>query len=127
MSILDGLLKRFKLKRMDGNLCRWEEDILQYYYQEPIRSEVIDEIKKFKLEYHTVYGDFPGERIMLAVYKCGKSKHDKLKAALELSISDFRDLLVVAKFANNIDAHKEWKAGLMRSIANRTANEKKKG
>ena len=84
------------------------------------------QIRKFKAEYRTVYGEFPGERIMLAVYKLGKSKHDKLKAAFELARSDYRDLLVAAKFANNIDAHKAWKADLMQSITNRGSNEKGK-
>ena len=126
MSILDGLLKKINRQRMNGSLSSWEEDILKHYYQEPVRTEMTKQIRKFKAEYRTVYGEFPGDRIMLAVYKLGKSKHDKLKAAFELARSDYRDLLVAAKFANNIDAHKAWKADLMQSITNRGSNEKGK-
>jgi len=48
------------------------------------------------------------ERFRFAVLKIGKCNIEKLKAAVDLAKQDWRDLLVVAKFANSVKDHKLW-------------------
>ena len=126
MKIFNDFVKKPILKKPNEDLCIWGNDILDHYYKEPARSEVADDITKLKIEYHNLFGEFPDDRVMLALYKYGKSKRDKLEKGIDLALSDPRDLLVAAKFMNNIEAHKAWKAQLMQSIKNRKTNEKMK-
>ena len=119
-------MKKIFPEKMDGNLSQWEEDIIEHFYNDLERAEICEDIKRFKQEYYSIYDEFPFDRIMLAVYKYGKSKRDKLSKALELAKVDWRDLLVAAKFANNVEAHNNWKAELMSSIESRKAHETSK-
>ena len=48
------------------------------------------------------------ERFRFAVLKIGKCNIGKLKMAVDLAKQDWRDLLVAAKFANSVEAHKLW-------------------
>ena len=48
------------------------------------------------------------ERFRFAVLKIGKTNISKLEDAIELAKQDWRDLLVAAKFANSIQAHRLW-------------------
>jgi hypothetical protein len=48
------------------------------------------------------------ERFRFAVLKLGKTNISKLEDAIELAKEDWRDLLVAAKFANSVEAHRFW-------------------
>ncbi len=48
------------------------------------------------------------ERFCFAVLKLGKTSKEKLKQAIELGKTDYRDLLVSAKFANSLTVHDKW-------------------
>lgn len=48
------------------------------------------------------------KRIAFAIIKLGKSDLSKMKEAASLALSDWRDVLVAAKFANDIAAHNTW-------------------
>ena len=48
------------------------------------------------------------ERFRFAALKLSDGNLEKLRSAIELAKSDWRDLLVAAGFANSVDAHKSW-------------------
>jgi hypothetical protein len=48
------------------------------------------------------------ERIHFAAIKLSNGNINKLKSAIELAHTDWRDLLVSAGFAEDINAHKLW-------------------
>ncbi len=48
------------------------------------------------------------ERIRLAVLKISNGHQDKLLEALLLAKQDWRDVLMWADFANDLDAHTQW-------------------
>ena len=48
------------------------------------------------------------ERIRLAVLKISNGDQDKLLEAILLAKRDWRDVLVWADFANDLDAHTRW-------------------
>ena len=52
--------------------------------------------------------EFQLERVRFAVLKLSKGDVDQLKKAIGLAKEDWRDLLVSAEFANDLDAHKRW-------------------
>jgi len=113
-------------KSSGSDLLGWEKEILDHYYSEPVKSNMVHALKQFKSDYCAAYGEYPDERVLLAVYKCGKSKEEKLEAAIQLAISDWRDVLVAAKFANSETTHLQWKKNLFNSIKNRKNNEQSK-
>lgn len=47
-------------------------------------------------------------RIRIAALKLSNGDLEKLKTAVDLAKRDWRDLLVSAGFANDINAHEEW-------------------
>jgi hypothetical protein len=49
------------------------------------------------------------ERFRFAALKLSQGDLQKLRSAIKLAKSDWRDLLVAAGFANSADAHKEWR------------------
>jgi hypothetical protein len=49
------------------------------------------------------------ERFRFAALKLSEGKIPKLKTAIELAKLDWRDLLVAAEFAEDVEAHKYWK------------------
>ena len=51
------------------------------------------------------------ERIRFGALKLSRGKLDKLRAAVELAKIDWRDVLLSARFAWRVDAHKEWLPG----------------
>ncbi len=55
----------------------------------------------------------PGEleRFRFAALKISEGRLDDLKGAIALAKSDWRDLLVSAGFAKDIDAHESWRPG----------------
>lgn len=48
------------------------------------------------------------ERFRFAVLKVGENNMEKLYKAVELAQVDWRDLLVAADFADDVDAHLVW-------------------
>lgn len=48
------------------------------------------------------------ERVRLAVLKISNGNQDKLLEAVLLAKRDWRDVLVWADFANDLDAHTQW-------------------
>ncbi len=52
--------------------------------------------------------EFNLERIRFAVLKCSVGDIAKLKRAVELAKQDWRDLLVEAGFADDLQAHVQW-------------------
>ncbi len=48
------------------------------------------------------------ERVRFAALKLSKGDLEKLKRAVTLAKRDWRDLLVAANFADDIEAHKSW-------------------
>ncbi len=48
------------------------------------------------------------ERIRFAALKLSQGDLIKLEAAVELAESDWRDLLMAAGFAEDVDAHQSW-------------------
>jgi hypothetical protein len=48
------------------------------------------------------------ERLRFAVLKIADGKPEKLNAAITLANSDWRDLLMIADFANDIHIHERW-------------------
>jgi hypothetical protein len=52
------------------------------------------------------------ERVRFAVLKISNGDADKLLEALQLAKRDWRDVLVWAGFANDLNAHNEWAEGL---------------
>ena len=49
------------------------------------------------------------ERVQCAVLKCSKGNMENLFDAVTLAQTDWRDLLVLAGFAERSDAHRNWK------------------
>ena len=49
------------------------------------------------------------ERVQCAVLKLSEGRMDRLYDAVALAQTDWRDLLVVAGFAEDTQAHKHWK------------------
>jgi hypothetical protein len=47
-------------------------------------------------------------RVRIAALKLSEGKLAKLREAVDLAKSDWRDLLVAAGFANDLHAHEEW-------------------
>jgi hypothetical protein len=52
--------------------------------------------------------EFQLERFRFAALKLSAGNMDRLKKAIELAKTDWRDLLVAAEFANDIKAHSKW-------------------
>ena len=48
------------------------------------------------------------ERFRFAALKLSDGNLKKLRSAIELAKSDWRDLLVAAGFADSVEAHKSW-------------------
>jgi hypothetical protein len=48
------------------------------------------------------------ERFRFAALKLSEGNMEKLRGAVQLAKSDWRDLLVAAGFANSVHAHKDW-------------------
>lgn len=53
------------------------------------------------------------ERVRFAVLKISNGNEDKLLEAISLAKRDWRDVLVWAGFANQLNAHSEWAKGLL--------------
>jgi hypothetical protein len=54
------------------------------------------------------HDEFQLERIRFAALKLSAGNIDKLKDAIKLAQTDWRDLLVAARFAHDTTAHKRW-------------------
>jgi hypothetical protein len=52
------------------------------------------------------------ERVRFAVLKISSGNEDKLLEVISLARRDWRDVLVWAGFANDIEAHNKWLEGL---------------
>jgi hypothetical protein len=48
------------------------------------------------------------ERLRFAALKVSNGETDRLNEAVELAKRDWRDVLMWAEFANDLDAHKKW-------------------
>jgi hypothetical protein len=53
-------------------------------------------------------GPFDLERIRFATLKISAGSLDRLQQAVDLATQDWRDLLVAADFANDVNAHTRW-------------------
>jgi hypothetical protein len=49
-----------------------------------------------------------GDRIPYAALRCSRGDLARLRAAIQLGRTDWRDLLVEAHFANDVHAHERW-------------------
>jgi len=54
------------------------------------------------------HGPVELERLRFAALRISGGKLDRLRQAVEISKQDWRDLLVAADFANDVEAHKGW-------------------
>jgi hypothetical protein len=52
--------------------------------------------------------EFQLERIRFAALKLSRGDIEKLREAIKLAQTDWRDLLVAAGFAHDVNAHKRW-------------------
>ena len=55
------------------------------------------------------------ERFCLAILKISKTSKEKFLDTIELAESDYRDLLVVAGFANSITIHNDWADAIIKA------------
>ncbi|HMZ07665.1 MAG TPA: hypothetical protein PK078_08605 [Anaerolineales bacterium] len=53
-------------------------------------------------------------RLRFAALKAGEGNMDKLAKAVNLAKIDWRDLLVWAEFANDLEAHNKWAEQIMK-------------
>jgi hypothetical protein len=77
----------------------------------PLRAEVSELLKiqcGNNLPFCNNYDEFQLERIRFSALKLSAGKIEKLKDAITLAKTDWRDLLVAAGFADDITAHKRW-------------------
>ena len=51
------------------------------------------------------------ERVRFGVLKLSEGELDRLLDAIQLALTDWRDLLVAADFANDVEAHLAWWPG----------------
>ena len=54
------------------------------------------------------------DRFCFAILKIAKTSNKKLKNAIKLGKTDYRDLLVSAGFGNSLTVHKEWAKKVLR-------------
>jgi len=54
------------------------------------------------------FDEFKLERFRFAALKLSEGQLNKLDRAVAIAKRDWRDLLVAAGFANNIEAHRSW-------------------
>lgn len=52
------------------------------------------------------------ERVMFAMLRASEGNLDRLYQMVELAQSDWRDVLMVARFGDSVTAHEEWYAAL---------------
>jgi hypothetical protein len=71
-------------------------------------SELLVERCAESLPFHGAGSPESLERVRFAVLKLSQGDLRKLRSALELAETDWRDLLVAAGFANDITAHHHW-------------------
>jgi hypothetical protein len=57
------------------------------------------------------------ERVRFAVLKIGGGSLDRLWTAVKLAQSDWRDVVVVAGFGDDVPAHLRWLADALASLA----------
>ena len=50
-----------------------------------------------------------GDRIPFAAIRCGAGDLGRLREAIQLGRTDWRDLLVAADFADDVHAHERWR------------------
>ena len=85
--------------------------LIQRIFKEDLQSRVVDILENEcadNLPFLENESSESLERFRFAVLKLGKSNISKLEDAIELAKEDWRDLLVAAKFANSVEAHRSW-------------------
>ena len=85
--------------------------LVRRIYKEEFQNRVVDILEKDcadNLPFLENESSEDLERFRFAVLKIGKTNISKLEDAIELAKQDWRDLLVAAKFANSIQAHRLW-------------------
>jgi len=60
------------------------------------------------LPFHDQLNEYELERFRFAALKLSNGNLDKLREAIELAKSDWRDLLMAAGFANDVTEHNRW-------------------
>jgi hypothetical protein len=76
-------------------------------HQDAVRVALVDECGN-SLPFLQNCDQIAMERFRFAVLKVSDGKLDKLRDALQLAKTDWRDLLVAAGFASDIHAHQSW-------------------
>lgn len=83
-------------------------------YRDAVRDVLLEECGK-KLPFLGKIDSVAMDRFRFAVLKLSGGDLKKLRGAIHLAKSDWRDLLVAAEFANDIEAHKEWLPMILRN------------
>jgi hypothetical protein len=78
----------------------------------PARQEIVRTILREECGNNPPFLQNAGEteidRFRFAALKLSEGSLDKLRDAVRLAKTDWRDLLVAAGFAGTVDAHKDW-------------------
>jgi len=75
--------------------------------QERVRTLMLEECGS-NLPFLQDFDEFKLERFRFAALKLSEGQLNKLDRAVAIAKRDWRDLLVAAGFANNIEAHRSW-------------------
>jgi len=101
-----------------GHITSRTEQLIHKYFaanaNELIISLLCDEAGN-NLPFHKNSTPLDLERIHFAILKLSSGKLDRLKSAIELAKSDWRDLLVAAGFENDLNAHSVWAENALNS------------
>jgi hypothetical protein len=82
--------------------------IIQFLFPEEQRKEIIDILTEECAKGIRPNNQEELERIQIAVLKISGGDLDEFQKAIECSQTDWRDLLVSADFADDVQAHKNW-------------------
>jgi len=68
---------------------------------------VIEELNKLD-DYYKTIGENISERTVAAIIKCSENDLKKFMQIINITKNDWRDVLISAKFHNNVNVHKTW-------------------
>jgi len=87
---------------------KWRVDILFDSGDADIVTKILTDECGTNLPFCENLGPQELERIRFAALKVSAGNLPRLREAVRLGKQDWRDLLVAAAFANNVQAHREW-------------------
>lgn len=86
--------------------------VLKHYFQSKNLVDANKTMEDCKRKFKKVYGygifSQMWHRVSISIVKTSRGDLESLKNAANLSLTDWRDALVIAGFANSIESHKEW-------------------